>query len=90
MGSAKVMESKRSTPVVGKMPANGSVGQWLDECIVLCQPDCVRILDGSPEEKQILLDLAVAEGVLHRLNQDLLPGCYLHRSHHNDVARTEH
>jgi phosphoenolpyruvate carboxykinase (GTP) len=48
------------------------------------------VLDGSPQEKQDLLDQAVRERVLLRLNQDKLPGCYLHRSHPTDVARTEH
>src|SRR5262249_1904195 len=47
------------------------------------------VLDGSPAERQELLAQAVAEGVLIQLNQDKLPGCYLHRSNPNDVARTE-
>jgi phosphoenolpyruvate carboxykinase (GTP) len=55
----------------------------------MCQPDQVRVLNGSAAEKQDLLEQAVAEGVLIPLNQDRLPGCYLHRSHPNDVARTE-
>ncbi len=72
------------------VPANPHVRDWLAECVALCQPECVRVLDGSPAEKQELLDQAVADGVLIRLNQDKLPGCYLHRSHPDDVARTEH
>ena len=31
-----------------------------------------------------------SRGVFIRLNQQKLPGCYLHRSHPNDVARSEH
>ncbi len=50
----------------------------------------VQVLDGSSAEKRILLQRAVADGVLIRLSQDKLPGCYLHRSHPDDVARTEH
>jgi phosphoenolpyruvate carboxykinase (GTP) len=72
------------------VPANPHVRDWLAECVALCQPESVRVLDGSPAEKQELLDQAVADGVLIRLNQDKLPGCYLHRSHPDDVARTEH
>jgi phosphoenolpyruvate carboxykinase (GTP) len=72
------------------LPPNGNVRQWLAECVELCRPDRVRVLDGSSAEKRDLLAQAVADGVLIRLNQEKLPGCYLHRSHPNDVARTEH
>ncbi len=75
--------------LTGKVPHNEHVRQWLAECVSLCRPDRVRVLDGSREEKQALLSEAVEEGVLIRLNQDKLPGCYLHRSHSDDVARTE-
>jgi phosphoenolpyruvate carboxykinase (GTP) len=79
-----------TAPVTGNLPANLHARQWLAECAALCQPEEVRVLDGSAREKLNLLDQAVREGVLLRLNQDKLPGCYLHRSHPNDVARTEH
>ncbi len=77
-------------PVTGELPTNAHVRQWLAECVALCRPDRVRILDGSPAEKAELLEQAADEGVLIRLNADKLPGCYLHRSHPDDVARTEH
>lgn len=66
------------------------VRAWVGELISLCQPDRVRVLNGTAEEKQELLRQAVAEGVLIKLNEKKLPGCYLHRSHIHDVARTEH
>jgi phosphoenolpyruvate carboxykinase (GTP) len=69
---------------------NAHVRRWVADCVALCDPARVHVLDGSPAEKQILLDQAVAEGVLIKLNQDKLPGCYLHRSNPNDVARSEH
>jgi phosphoenolpyruvate carboxykinase (GTP) len=69
---------------------NAHVRDWLAECVELCRPERVRVLDGSRSEKQDLLEQAVRDGVLLRLNQEKLPGCYLHRSHPNDVARTEH
>ncbi len=68
---------------------NRTVQRWLAETIELCQPAKVRLLDGSPAERRELLAEAVAEGVLIELNQKKLPGCYLHRSHPSDVARTE-
>jgi phosphoenolpyruvate carboxykinase (GTP) len=56
----------------------------------LCQPDHVVWCDGSETEKRKLLQQAVDDGVLIPLNPKKRPGCYLHRSHPNDVARVEH
>jgi phosphoenolpyruvate carboxykinase (GTP) len=88
--NATVPAPELAAPLVGESPPNAAVRQWLAECVKVCQPDRVRVLDGSAAEKRDLLKRAVAEGVLVRLNQDKLPGCYLHRSHTDDVARTEH
>src|SRR3954447_3807089 len=66
------------------------VRKWIDRVVAVCRPDHIVWLDGSANEKQRLLDQAVAEGVLIKLNQQKLPNCYLHRSNPNDVARTEH
>ena len=63
---------------------------WVDQCAALCRPDRVVYLDGSPAERQQLLAAAVDQGVLIRLDDRKRPGCYLHRSNPNDVARTEH
>ena len=68
---------------------NPSVRQWIRKCVALCKPDHIHWCDGSDKQKADLLDRGVAEGVLTRLNQQKLPGCYLHRSNPNDVARTE-
>lgn len=68
---------------------NAHVRQWLSDCISLCKPDQFQVLNGSAEEKQRLIQQALAEGALIELNQQKRPGCYLHRSHTNDVARTE-
>jgi phosphoenolpyruvate carboxykinase (GTP) len=57
--------------------------------VALCKPDQVVWCDGSEEEKKRLTDLAVSQGILEPLNQEKLPGCYLHRSNPNDVARVE-
>jgi phosphoenolpyruvate carboxykinase (GTP) len=79
-----------AAPVEGALPPLANVRGWLAECIKLCRPERVRVLDGSAAEKHDLLERAVAEAAIIRLNQQKLPGCYLHRSHPNDVARTEH
>ena len=55
----------------------------------MCQPDNVVWCDGSEEERERLTQNAVECGDLMPLNQKKLPGCYLHRSALNDVARTE-
>jgi phosphoenolpyruvate carboxykinase (GTP) len=69
---------------------NPALLEWVEECAKLTKPDRVVWCDGSLDEKERLTALAVREGVLIPLNQDKLPGCYLHRSNPNDVARVEH
>jgi phosphoenolpyruvate carboxykinase (GTP) len=69
---------------------NVHLAQWVNEMAALCKPDKIVWLDGSDEEKLRLTEQAVADGVLHELDQKKLPGCYYHRSSQNDVARVEH
>jgi phosphoenolpyruvate carboxykinase (GTP) len=71
------------------MPSNAAVQKWVEEVTAMCQPDEVFWCDGSEEEKERLTQIAVQCGDLIPLNQQALPGCYLHRSALNDVARTE-
>jgi len=66
------------------------VQSWVERMAAMCQPDDIYWCDGSEEERQRLTAMAVAHGELEALNQDTLPGCYLHRTAENDVARTEH
>jgi phosphoenolpyruvate carboxykinase (GTP) len=77
------------SPVRAQPVINNHVREWIDHCIGLCQPRDVYWCDGSAEEKQTLLNRGVSEGTLIELNQQKLPGCYLHRSNPNDVARSE-
>lgn len=72
------------------MGTNSSVKQWVNEMVKLCQPDRVVWCDGSEEEKNRLTTEAFRTGELIELDQDKLPGCTLHRTAANDVARTEH
>jgi phosphoenolpyruvate carboxykinase (GTP) len=66
-----------------------TVQQWIKDCIGLCRPDRIVVCNGSPRERKELVAQGVREGVFIPLNQDKRPGCYLHRSNPNDVARTE-
>ena len=70
-------------------PANARLAAWVEEIRAIARPDRIFWVDGSEEEKDILLAEAVAQGVLTQLNQEKLPGCYYHRSNPNDVARVE-
>ena len=80
-----------SPPAVGApLSKNPHLLAWVEECARLTKPDRVVWCDGSAGEKDALTREAVALGVLIPLNQEKLPGCYLHRSNPNDVARVEH
>ncbi|MBQ6815626.1 MAG: phosphoenolpyruvate carboxykinase (GTP) [Clostridia bacterium] len=71
------------------MTENKTVLKWLDEMKELLQPDNVVWIDGSKEQTEELRAEAVRTGELFKLNQELLPDCYLHRTNPNDVARVE-
>src|SRR5947208_446936 len=73
----------------GTIPANPHIQKWVKEVAAMCQPDNVFWCDRSEEEKERLTQIAVECGDLIPLNQEKLPGSYLHRSALNDVARTE-
>ena len=68
---------------------NRSLRAWVTQVARLTRPDAVVWCDGSEAEKDRLTKQAVAAGILIELNQAKRPGCYLHRTNPNDVARTE-
>ncbi len=63
---------------------------WVEEMAKLCKPDRVYWCDGSEHERKRLTEEAVASKLLIPLDQRRWPGCYLHHSNPNDVARVEH
>ena len=75
-------------------PAHGSrlaaLNEWVDEVVALTGPEHVHWCDGSDAEYRQLVAGMLADGTLVELNQDTHPGCYLHRSDPQDVARVEH
>ena len=71
------------------MTTNKTLLAWIDERIDLVKPDKVVWIDGSEEQLEALRAEAVATGELEKLNEEKLPGCYLHRTKQNDVARVE-
>jgi phosphoenolpyruvate carboxykinase (GTP) len=70
-------------------PANKAVLDWVHEVQSLTNPENIFWCDGSEAENEYLLSEACRQQVLIRLNQEKAPGCYLHRSNPNDVARVE-
>ncbi len=80
------------TPPTGlgeSKPSNQAVLDWVHEVESLTTPENIFWCDGSDAENDYLLAEACRQGVLIKLNQEKLPGCYLHRSNPNDVARVE-
>ena len=68
---------------------NKTVLAWLEEIKKLTNPDNVVWIDGSEEQADALRAEAVSTGEMIKLNEEKLPGCYLHRTKPNDVARVE-
>jgi len=66
-----------------------NVEGWVEEVAALTHPQKVHWCDGSEQENARLIEEMLETEALHRLHPDW-PGCYLHRSHSSDVARTEH
>ena len=71
------------------MTQNEGLDLWIKEIKELCQPDAIRICDGSPKEFQEMMGLLENAGVAKKLNEDLRPNSYLVRSDPADVARVE-
>lgn len=68
---------------------NKTVLNWLDEQVKMLQPDEIVWIDGSEELYDKLRKEAISTGEMTLLNQEKLPGCLLHRTAPNDVARVE-
>ncbi len=72
------------------LTTNKSVLAWIDDKVKLVKPDNIVWIDGSKEQIEELRAIACSTGELTKLNEELLPDCYLHRTAINDVARVEH
>jgi phosphoenolpyruvate carboxykinase (GTP) len=72
------------------MAINPAIERWVNDVRAITRPDQVVFCDGSEAERARLVRECLASGELIELNQQKLPGCYLHRSAPHDVARTEH
>lgn len=71
------------------MTENKSILRWLDEMKKLLNPAEVLFIDGTETQLEKLRKIACQTGEIIKLNEEKLPGCYLHRTAVNDVARVE-
>jgi phosphoenolpyruvate carboxykinase (GTP) len=71
------------------MTSHAGLKSWVQDVAQLTKPDRIQWCDGSDAEYKRLVSLMVEKGDLIPLNESTHPGCYLHRSHPSDVARTE-
>ncbi len=72
-----------------RLTTNPTINAWLDERIALLCPDNIVWITGEKAQLDALKEEACKTGELIKLNQELLPECYLHRTAVNDVARVE-
>ena len=68
---------------------NKAVLSWIDEMTAITKPDRIVWITGEEDQLDELREQAVRDGTLIKLNPDKLPGCYLHRTDPDDVARVE-
>ena len=68
---------------------NPSVLSWIEDKVALVQPNQIVWIDGSEDQLNALRAEACSTGEMLKLNEEKLPGCYLHRTAVNDVARVE-
>ncbi|MBQ8406806.1 MAG: phosphoenolpyruvate carboxykinase, partial [Clostridia bacterium] len=71
------------------MTNNKKVLQFVADVEAFVCPDKVVWIDGSDAQRDALREEACATGEMIKLNQELLPDCYYHRTAENDVARVE-
>ncbi len=75
--------------MANEFTTNKQVLKFVEESVALCKPEQVIWITGDEAQYEALRAEACATGEMIKLNQELLPNCYLHRSAVNDVARVE-
>ncbi len=68
---------------------NQALLTWIDEMAAITKPEKIVWIDGSDAQLEALRAEACSTGELEKLDQEKLPGCYLHRTDPLDVARVE-
>ena len=75
--------------MANEFTSNKQVLKFVEESIALCKPDAVEWITGDEAQYEKLREISLSTGEMIKLNQELLPNCYYHRSAVNDVARVE-
>jgi phosphoenolpyruvate carboxykinase (GTP) len=71
------------------------VEKWVEEQAALTKPDNIHWVQGTEDEMRHLIDIGIRKEktgphrTFQELNHQVFANSYLHRSHPNDVARTE-
>ncbi len=68
---------------------NKSILEWVEKQVELVKPDKIVWIDGTDEQVEALRAEACSTGEIVKLNQEVLPDCYYHKTAVNDVARVE-
>ncbi|MCD9030820.1 phosphoenolpyruvate carboxykinase (GTP) [Luteimonas sp. Y-2-2-4F] len=87
MNAVRPLNDASQTPAGSRLP--GLAG-WVAGVARRTQPERIHWCDGSDAEYDALLALMESDGTLIPLDPETHPGCWLHRSDPDDVARVEH
>lgn len=63
--------------------------KWIEEKVLLCEPDSVHLCTGTKEEFESICQLLVDQGIFVKLNEEKRPGSFWCASSPSDVARVE-
>jgi phosphoenolpyruvate carboxykinase (GTP) len=71
------------------MTKNKKLITWVDDMAKMCKPEKVYWCDGSQDEYDAMIKIAVDAGLAKPLNESKRQKCFLFRSDPSDVARVE-
>jgi phosphoenolpyruvate carboxykinase (GTP) len=95
-GKVELRKSSKKNREVENIFMSITVEKWVEEQAKLTKPENIFWVHGSEEEMRKLVEMGITKektGFHHtfqELNHGIFPNSYLHHSHPNDVARTEH
>jgi phosphoenolpyruvate carboxykinase (GTP) len=69
--------------------SNAHMLKWVDRIAKIARPSSIIWITGDTDQLDSLRQEGFELGILEKLNEEKLPGCVLHRSNPNDVARVE-